>query len=1089
MPTKRQVLDLLSRHELLTYLDKYELVVPDRRLKDAIVETLAAAHRVQLDQLLIGFKRAQLQEMCRALGLEDSGREKALFVERLAGRAGKRVDGHAVAPSHGTQAALPTVLPVPEKKPRPSPSTRPSAAPRRPTRPPRASTGPQPPIAPGSRILVRDAEWLVRRVDSTSTGGKAFLVVGISEIVRDKEAIFLDEIEKPVVLDPADTRIAIDASPHYRASLLYMESLLRQTAPTDDNLYIGHRAAMDLVPYQLDPAVQALEQTRQRILVADAVGLGKTLECGVLLSELMRRGRGKRILVLAVKSMLTQFQKEMWSRFSIPLTRLDSVGIQRIRHKIPTSHNPFYYFDKSIISIDTLKQDAEYRTYLENAYWDVIVVDEAHNVAERGKAMSLRSKLAKLLASRSDTLIMLSATPHDGSARSFASLMNMLDPTAIADPEDYGKEDIKGLFIRRFKKDIQDQVGKAFKPRHISVARCKASSAEEQAYETLTRIKFARIDARRSAGQLFKTTLEKALFSSPVACAETIKNRVTRLKKDADPDLQPDIRALERLGEDVAAIGADDFAKYRRLIEVIRDESKGLGWTGKAKDDRLVIFTERIATMDFLAQNLVRDLGLKPEMIEQLDGSMPDVEQQRIVEDFGKDETPVRLLIATDVASEGINLHYLCHKMVHFDIPWSLMVFNQRNGRIDRYGQEHEPRIVYLVTDSDNQKIKGDTRILELLIQKDEQAVKNIGDPSTWMGVYDIDTEEAITSEAIESGATAEQFESQLEGKQFDPLALLLGGPVPTGERAGDKTRPVHSLFTDDYAFFKAAVEQIRENDWLQVEFYDDQKRVELTAPDDLRDRFRYLPAEVWPEDGGFVLSSDKDVMQAEMRRCRKDESAWPRVHYLWPLNPVLAWANDKVLAGFGRHEAPLVTLPAGVLGQGEVVYVMSGLIPNRKSHPLVHKWFAVTMRKGQVDDVEAFADLTERIGLGTKNIPNLGDSEATADALELHLPAVVARAKAWMSDQRKEFEASINVKLNEQLKALEELRKRQLGHAERRFEQLPLPGTVIEERKQAEKRRIDKTFDDFIEWVEDTMTTEDNPFLQVVAVLRGVES
>jgi hypothetical protein len=86
-------------------------------------------------------------------------------------------------------------------------------------------------------------------------------------------------------------------------------------------------------------------------------------------------------------------------------------------------------------------------------------------------------------------------------------------------------------------------------------------------------------------------------------------------------------------------------------------------------------------------------------------------------------------------------------------------------------------------------------------------------------------------------------------------------------------------------------------------------------------------------------------------------------VHYLWPLNPVLAWANDKVLAGFGRHEAPLVTLPAGVLGQGEVVYVMSGLIPNRKSHPLVHKWFAVTMRKGQVDDVEAFADLTERIG------------------------------------------------------------------------------------------------------------------------------
>ncbi len=1089
MPTKRQVLDLFSRDELLTLLDQHDLAVPDRRVKDAIVETLAAAHRVKLDEILGGLKRTQLQEMCRSLGLDTSGREKALLIDRLAGRSSKAEPPKPPLP-RGVQAELPIVAPSPTKariSPQPPPpSKRPSSGPRRSARPPRMSSGPQPPIAPGSRILVRDAEWLVRRIDTTSTGGKAFSVVGISEIVRDREAIFLDEIDKPVVLDPADTRIAIDPSPHYRASLLYMESLLRQTAPTDDNLYIGHRAAMDLVPYQLDPAMQALEQTRQRILIADAVGLGKTLECGILLSELIRRGRGKRILVLAVKSMLTQFQKELWSRFSIPLTRLDSVGIQRIRSKIPTNHNPFHYFDKSIISIDTLKQDAEYRTYLENAEWDVIVVDEAHNVAERGKALSLRSKLAKLLSSRSDTLIMLSATPHDGSARSFASLMNMLDPTAIADPDSYGKDDIKGLFIRRFKKDIQDQVGSAFRQRHISIARCKATPTEEHAYDALTSLKFSKIDSRRTAGQLFKTTLEKALFSSPVACEETIRNRVARLKKQADPELQSDIRSLELLGDAVRGIEEGDFAKYRKLLEIIRDDDKGLGWTGKAKDDRLVIFTERIATMDFLRQNLVRDLELNPLAVETLDGGLPDVEQQRIVEDFGKDEAPVRLLIASDVASEGINLHYLCHKMVHFDIPWSLMVFKQRNGRIDRYGQEHEPRIVYLVTESDNEKIKGDTRILELLVKKDEQAVRNIGDPSTWMGVYDIDAEEEITGEAIESGVTPEQFEAQLEDKSFDPLALLMGGAVPTGDRSAEKTRPVHSLFADDYAYFKAAVEQIRESEWLQVEFYDDQKRVELTAPDDLRDRFRYLPAEVWPQDGAFALSSDVEVMQAEMRRCRKDETAWPRVHYLWPLNPVLEWANDKVLAAFGRHEAPLVTLPPGVLGAGESVYVMSGLIPNRKSHPLVHKWFAVRVIKGQVDGIEEFAELTERIGLGRSKVPNLGDSEETADALELHLPAVVERAKAYMSAHRKEFEAEINGKLNVQLEALEQLRKRQLGHVEKRFEQLTLPVAVVEERREAEKRRIDRTFDEFIQWVEDTMTTEDNPFLQVVAVLRG---
>ncbi|HOV87241.1 MAG TPA: hypothetical protein PLM79_12820, partial [Syntrophobacteraceae bacterium] len=182
--------------------------------------------------------------------------------------------------------------------------------------------------APGARVLVRDAEWLVRKVDRTSTGGQAVTVVGISELVRDKEAVFLTEVEdlaKPIeVLDPAKTNLVRDSSSSYQASLLYMESLLRQAPPTDENLYIGHRAAMDPVPYQLVPAVQALRQPRQRILIADAVGLGKTLEAGILLSELIRRGRGKRILVVVVKSMLTQFQKEMWSRFTIPLTRLDS---------------------------------------------------------------------------------------------------------------------------------------------------------------------------------------------------------------------------------------------------------------------------------------------------------------------------------------------------------------------------------------------------------------------------------------------------------------------------------------------------------------------------------------------------------------------------------------------------------------------------------------------------------------------------------------------------------------------------------------------------------------------------------------------
>ena len=135
---------------------------------------------------------------------------------------------------------------------------------------------------------------------------------------------------------------------------------------------------------------------------------------------------------------MTQFQKEMWSRFTIPLVRLDSVGIERIRTRIPANANPFHYYDTRHHLHRHPEAAADYRVHLENSHWDVIVIDEAHNVAVRGSGRSLRAKLAELLSRRSDTLIMTSATPHDGKPASFASLMNMLNPTAIANPNDYG---------------------------------------------------------------------------------------------------------------------------------------------------------------------------------------------------------------------------------------------------------------------------------------------------------------------------------------------------------------------------------------------------------------------------------------------------------------------------------------------------------------------------------------------------------------------------------------------------------------------------------------------------------------------------
>ena len=835
-----------------------------------------------------------------------------------------------------------------------------------------------------------------------------------------------------------------------------------------------------MVPFQMDPAIQALKEPRQRILIADAVGLGKTIECGILLTELIKRGKGKRILVLAVKSMLTQFQKELWARFTIPLVRLDSIGIQRIRSKIPSNHNPFYYYDKSIISIDTLKQESEYRTYIENSYWDIIVIDEAHNVAERG-SNSMRAKLAHLISSRSDTLIMLSATPHDGKRRSFASLMNMLNPTAITNPDDYTRDDIQGLFIRRFKKHIKDQVSGSFKERKISRVYCHATQAEETAFEYFTSITFSKLDQRKGGSMLFITTLEKALFSSPAACVETISNRVKTLRRKDEVGFSKDIDQLNQLSDLLHQIGPENFSKYQKLVATIKDS----GWTGKDLADRLVIFTERIETLRFLEKHLPADLGLKDNAVVTLYGALGDIDQQKIVEQFGKDNEPVRLLIASDVASEGINLHYLSHRMIHFDIPWSLMVFQQRNGRIDRYGQHREPLITYLLTQSDNGNIKGDLRILELLTEKDEQVIKNIGDPSEFTGIYNSEEEELRTAQAIEDGLNPEEFEEHMEKKGIDPLAIIMGDmDVPIGASASDSTGKMPTLFESDYNYLRAGLHFISRQHKLQVE--DDEKNqvLTLTIPAELERRLKFLPPEIEIHNDQIVLCADRDKIQEEIARCRKEDRVWPDLHLLWELHPVLEWINDKVIAAFRRHEAPVLHIPT-VLKPNESIFIVSGLIPNRKGHPLINRWYGLSFRGKSFDEAVDLEDMIRITGLGKQTVANPGHDLDLQNLQDL-LPQVVQTVRGLMTDARLEWEAEHGQGVADHLKKLKELRIKRHAQLELDLGEANTPTRIS--RREIRGREIDKLFSEYQEWIRETMITEDKPFFRIAAVLWGGE-
>ncbi|HEY5374328.1 MAG TPA: helicase-related protein [Polyangiaceae bacterium] len=626
-------------------------------------------------------------------------------------------------------------------------------------------------FAPGARVEIRGEEWIVRKAEQTSTGDTAVHVTGLSDLVRNKNSIFLTDLDKEMrVLEPEETELVPDPSPGYRRTRLYLESLFRQSPPTDARLYRGHHGAMDAAEYQLVPAGKALAQPRPRILIADGVGLGKTIEVGVLLSELIRRGRGRRILVVALKSVLEQFQEELWARFTIPLVRLDSVGLERVQRKIPANHNPFYYFDRAIISIDTLKKDEKYRRFLEACHWDAVVVDECQHVAVRGRGgaaqRSQRAKLAGLLARTSEALILTSATPHDGKKESFASLMNLLEPTAIADDREYTAEDVSGLFVRRFKKDVQGQVQGSFRERAIHPEHVDAGAEEDAVFELLQAAKFRTIQPRRrklpgqdeaptdapvgGGGILFRTLLLKSFLSSPEALIATLGERLKhkRLSNTAggelDPDAKHDVELLTRIRTAAEKVSAKKNSKLARLVALLT--AMGVTHDGS---ERVVIFSERIPTLELLREHLCKALKLGADEVQVFHGTLDDQEQQKLVKAFGSEKSAVRILLASDAASEGINLHHFCHRLVHYDIPWSLITLEQRNGRIDRYGQAHVPELHYLLSRPSNAELRGDLRVIDVLVEKEEAAHKNLGDARWLLNLHDAEAEEDRIAEGI----------------------------------------------------------------------------------------------------------------------------------------------------------------------------------------------------------------------------------------------------------------------------------------------------------------------------------------------------
>ena len=911
----------------------------------------------------------------------------------------------------------------------------------------------QTPFPPGARIVVRETEWLVRSCTATERDGYKIRATGISELIRDEDAVFFTELEdpKPVLLKPEETVLVPDDSAEFARSRLFLEATLRRTPlpQSEQGIALADRFLLDPLTYQQRPVELALKNLRPRILIADVVGLGKTLEIGLVLAEMIRRGRGERILVVTPQQILEQFQQELWNRFAIPLIRLDSLGIQRIQQEIPAGRNPFTHYKRIIISIDTLKGDA-YRQHLENMEWDAVVIDESHNLMGSG---NFRNKLAKRLAPRTHALLLASATPHNGNAESFAELVNMLDPAAIADKHHYEPKDVEHLYIRRTKvsPEVTNEIAAKWAERGPSVPiRCQATPPEERVFEELTATWLANAVGNKDR-RLFQYTLLKAFLSSHKALAQTVRNR---LKNSDDP---AERAALEHLQDLANQIHDDDSAKLDALVTKLQDIGVGPG-----SDTRAVVFSESVPTLTWLHGVLPERLGLtRPGQVDIMHGGFSDDQQEKIVERFSLADEPVRVLVTGDVASEGVNMHRQCHHLIHYDLPWSLIRIEQRNGRIDRYGQEYQPQFAALVLTSQTDGAKDDTTVAEKLLAKEEEAHRSLGTAEGVTRLYSARKEEDRLVQDLLAGKTVEEsIEATSDDDDF--LADLIGG-VGAQQAQEPKRARDPKLFKDTERFAREALRFACPD--LHVD--DDGAMLAFAPPEDLIQRLKALPPSYLKRHNvaeRMKVTFDRNLAQRKLDEARKTKTLWPDIAYLSDLHPMIEWLTDKVLLRVAKQQAPVL-----IANVEEPAFLIQGVYSNALGQPTVVEWMAVT----GLPDGPQISDMTEtltqaRVGPGMVNTLQFRD----IGALQELVPAAVNAARAHLEGQRNAYDALVDEPINA-------YRDRVATWEQASLIDVPVPTRT---RREREVRATATELNDMIT----KLHTAGEPLLRVLAVLDG---
>ena len=541
--------------------------------------------------------------------------------------------------------------------------------------------------------------------------------------------------------------------------------------------------------YQLEPLRRALTSPRANLLLADDVGLGKTIEAGLVLQELLLRHRARTAVIVCPPSLALKWQDEMRDKFGLQFVIVNSELMAQVRRTHGLHANPFQLYPRVIVSMAWLPQ-VRCQRLLRDVYtqadnpklgkrfaFDVLIVDEAHHVAPssplaiaggRGYAVDTQRTVAvRQLADKCEHRLFLSATPHNGYPESFTALMEMIDPRRFSRGALLDSAALKDVTVRRLKRDLK---GKGFKDRVVKILDFTPEDSEQEMFSLLDDVvtRSTKQNGTKPGGDIVTMLLKKRFLSSPFAFGMTISHYLDsragrglsdddyddifgegqadeeeglwehdeaerlRESKASDPLCAAEPGQLQRLADWGLGYEGRPDSRLERLITFLDAVCRpdGKHWT----NERVVVFTEYAHTLGWL-QRVLTQRGYA-ERLAVIEGATPTEDRELIRARFTADpaKESVRVLLATDAAGEGIDLQNHCHRLVNFDIPFNPSRLEQRIGRIDRYGQTETPEVFHFLPDDTSSTYAADADFMGRVAKKIAQVEVDLGSANQVIG-------------------------------------------------------------------------------------------------------------------------------------------------------------------------------------------------------------------------------------------------------------------------------------------------------------------------------------------------------------------